>query len=102
MAHYIYIIYSKTTDKFYIGETENISQRLKWHNTKEFANSSTKIASDWVLKKYFEVNDRTEARTVEKYIKNMKSRKFIESLIKDEVFSLNFRQRVTQKFNIAI
>ncbi|MGG7035029.1 MAG: GIY-YIG nuclease family protein [Flavobacterium sp.] len=47
--HYLYIIYSKTADKFYIGETQNLEERLQKHNEHLYNNSFTKIASDWKL-----------------------------------------------------
>ena len=31
--YYIYILYSKTIDKYYIGSTSNVENRLAFHNS---------------------------------------------------------------------
>jgi putative endonuclease len=102
MNHSIYILYSDTADKYYVGETEDVLQRLILHNLGTFSGSSTKIASDWKILATFLLKNRIEARIVEKYIKQMKSRKFTESLIANLDFFLNFKELVFQKFNIII
>ena len=75
---YIYIIYSKTLDKYYVGSCQNIEQRLKDHLNSR--SKFTKIVKDWVLK-YSETFTRSEAYQRELQIKKMKSRKYIETLI---------------------
>ena len=77
---YCYIIYSRSVNRYYIGETDNIERRLMEHNTGIFEKSYTKQASDWQLYLIIECIDRSEARKLESFIKKMKSRKFIESL----------------------
>jgi len=86
--HYLYIIFSEKTDKFYIGETHNIESRIEKHKTHSYENSFTKIAEDWELKLSFECKDRNEALFLEKFIKRMKSKKFIQRII-DEPEILN-------------
>jgi putative endonuclease len=78
--HYCYILYSLTYNKFYIGETENIEERLIQHNNHHFPNSYTKIATDWELFLLIECESRAHARNVERFIKSMKNRLFIHSL----------------------
>ncbi len=102
MNHFIYILYSDTADKYYVGETEDVVQRLILHNSGTFSGSSTKIACDWKILATFLLRNRIEARIVEKYIKQMKSRKFTESLITNLDFFLNFKELVFQKFTIII
>ena len=80
---YLYIIYNKTTNKFYTGETHNINERLQKHNNHDYDNSFTKIATDWKLVLQFNCNDRKSALFLEQFIKKMKSRKFIEKIIID-------------------
>jgi putative endonuclease len=48
MQYFIYILYSKSLDKYYIGSTEDVLKRLKKHleNHKGF----TSKAKDWELK----------------------------------------------------
>ncbi|ESU29080.1 hypothetical protein FLJC2902T_11170 [Flavobacterium limnosediminis JC2902] len=78
--HYVYILLSPQKDTFYIGETSDLEIRLQWHLSKEFKNSHTKIADDWIL--FYKINckDINQARKIEKHIKAMKSKKFIQNL----------------------
>ena len=74
-----YIIYSKTADKFYIGATNNIQDRLKKHNSNN--KGFTSIATDWELKFQRAFQTKIEATEFERKIKSWKSRKAIEKLI---------------------
>lgn len=76
---YIYIIYSKTLDKYYVGSCQNIEQRLKDHQNSR--SKFTKVAKDWELKYSETFLTRSEACKRELQIKKMKSRKYIENLI---------------------
>ena len=44
---YTYIIYSVTIDKYYVGATENLSERLKKHQNKN--KGFTNQATDWEI-----------------------------------------------------
>ena len=79
MTFNIYILYSTTLDQYYIGHTENISDRIFRHNNS--GSQSTKKANDWVLKYTESFGTRGEAMKRELEIKNKKSRKYIEWLI---------------------
>jgi len=79
MAYSVYIIYSAKLDKYYVGYTEDIDQRLMQHN--EGISTFTSKATDWVLKYTAVFNSRTEAHQRESEIKKKKSRKYIEWLI---------------------
>jgi len=76
----VYIIYSFKIDKYYIGQTENIENRLYRHNNN--GSKSTKKANDWVLKYAEEFPTRVLAMKREAALKKKKSRVFIESLIR--------------------
>ncbi|WP_317206104.1 GIY-YIG nuclease family protein [Zunongwangia profunda] len=82
MMHFVYIIYSQKVDQYYIGETEDIENRLLKHNTGFFKNSFTAKTNDWEL--FFSIScyNRTQAQKIEKHIKKMKSRKYIQNLKK--------------------
>jgi putative endonuclease len=56
---YVYILYSKELDRFYIGQTENLDDRLYRHTNS--GSKSTKMANDWVLKHKEEFQTRNEA-----------------------------------------
>ena len=76
---YVYIIYSKQINKYYVGSTENIDLRIERHN--QGTTRFTSQAIDWVLAYYETFNSKSEAIKREYEIKRIKSRKYIESLI---------------------
>ena len=100
--HSVYILYSPQLAKFYVGESEDVDQRLYWHNTHTFHRASTKTATDWQIRKTMTVATRSDARKVEGYIKSMKSSKFLERLVDDARFYENFLIIVRDKFGIEI
>lgn len=83
LNHFLHIIYSKSVDKFYIGETDNVSKRLEIHNQHLIKGAFTKVAIDWEIKVTFECKNRNEALFLEKFIKRMKSRNFILKVIQN-------------------
>ncbi|MDD3066414.1 MAG: GIY-YIG nuclease family protein [Candidatus Gracilibacteria bacterium] len=76
---YTYIIHSEIKNKYYIGYTSNITERIRKHNSK--STQTTKVISDWKLAYSEEYNSKTEAIKREKQIKKWKSRKMLENLI---------------------
>ena len=79
MTYYIYILYSKSLYRYYIGHTNNIKRRLIEHNAAQ--SKSTKAGIPWTVVYSKPPNSRSEAAKEETRIKKMKSRKFIERLI---------------------
>jgi putative endonuclease len=77
--YFVYIIYSPQLDQFYIGQTQNLEDRLFRHNNS--GSKSTKKAKDWELKYTESFLTRSEAVQRETQIKKMKSRSYIESLV---------------------
>ncbi|HBH06554.1 MAG TPA: hypothetical protein DDX92_08120 [Flavobacteriales bacterium] len=79
MAH-VYILYSKTANRHYIGSCKHLSDRLELHKNKAFSKSFTSVYDDWEL--VHQIGDLTysQARQIERHIKRMKSRKYIENL----------------------
>ena len=79
MAFCVYILYSYTTNKYYVGHTHDIEDRLFRHNAGR--SKATKIGIPWELM-YNEVWDtKSEAYQRELQIKSWKSRIMIEKLI---------------------
>jgi putative endonuclease len=75
----VYILYSSIINQYYVGQTQNIDERLVRHNSGR--SLSTKKGKPWTLL-YTEIyNSRSEAMLREKAIKKMKSRAYIEQLI---------------------
>jgi putative endonuclease len=77
----VYIIYSNKIDQYYIGQTENLENRLYRHTNS--GSKSTKKANDWVIKYTEEFSTRSLAMKREAEIKRKKSRSYIENLIKN-------------------
>jgi len=81
--HYLYIIYSKKIDQFYIGESEDPETRLVKHNNKLHKHAFTSRADDWELKVSIAFPNIIQAKKAEVFVKKMKSRRFNEALIKE-------------------
>ena len=81
MYFFVYILFSNTLDKFYVGHTQNLTDRIYRHNNS--GSKSTKNASDWKLVYSEQLSNRSEAYKREMEIKKKKSRKYIENLISD-------------------
>ncbi len=79
-----YIIFSEKLNRFYIGATQNgVEQRLLEHNNQFYGSSVfTATTNDWKLFLSIECNSFSQALRIEKGIKKMKSRKYLENLKK--------------------
>ena len=81
---YIYIIYSNTAEKFYVGHSENPWDRLVQHNENQ-GDKYTGKYQNWELKAVFQVSEnRGDALLIEKFIKRQKSKKLLLKLIEPE------------------
>ena len=69
----VYIIYSKSTDHYYVGQTDNLDRRLEQHNSGY--SKSTKRGVPWELVYTEKFPDRASAMTRESAIKEKKSMK---------------------------
>ena len=76
---YLYILYSKSKDKYYTGISNDPHNRLIRHNRGH--SKSTKSGVPWVLVHTEDFDSKSSAMKREYYIKSQKSRKFIEDLI---------------------
>jgi putative endonuclease len=74
--HYVYVLYSASTDGFYVGETADLQLRLSMHNDHLFKGAVTAKASDWSVQISFRTENRQQAIIVEKYIPRKKSHKY--------------------------
>jgi putative endonuclease len=64
----------------YIGSCLDIEKRLEDHRTKKFRKSFVARADDWMVYYVIDGLAYKQARLMEKHIKRMKSRKYIENL----------------------
>jgi putative endonuclease len=76
----VYIIYSQKLDKYYIGYSTNVEDRLKKHNS--ISKGFTNLGKPWILMYSEQYESKKEAMTREKQLKNWKNRERIEKLIK--------------------
>ena len=73
--YYVYILQSKiNTDRFYIGFTENIENRLKDHNSGKDPHTSK--YKPWRIKTAIAFTDRQKALDFERYLKTKSGRAF--------------------------
>ncbi|WP_394800393.1 GIY-YIG nuclease family protein [Niabella pedocola] len=98
--HFVYILYSPTYDKFYIGETSDVEGRTLQHNSKHYHHASTAFTSDWKPLQTWKLPNRTAALIVEAYLKSMKSKKYLRLLCSDSNTREAFNTRVFEKFQI--
>ncbi len=76
----VYILYSSSLDKYYVGSCLNTSKRIEQHLTNNFPSSFTGQAKDWMIYYSIENLAYSQARKIEKHIKRMKSKKYIQDL----------------------
>ncbi|KKU44899.1 MAG: Excinuclease ABC C subunit domain protein [Microgenomates group bacterium GW2011_GWA2_46_7] len=78
MNYYLYILHERQKDKYYIGQTQNLVDRLKRHQCQR--SKYTKTGS-WSLVYKELYNSRSEAFKRELYLKSLKSKLKIRELI---------------------
>ena len=83
MSYCCYILYSKSINRYYVGYTSDIDERIKLHNSGSFGKKSyTHCAYDWELFLKIPCDTIEQAMFIESKVKMMKSRKYIENLRK--------------------
>jgi putative endonuclease len=82
---FVYILEAKESKRYYIGQTENLGERVKQHN--EGRNLSTKAYIPWQLKWWKEYESRSEAIKVERKLKGIKKRSGLEKFVSEYGFS---------------
>jgi len=75
----VYILYSSSIDKYYVGYTNDIERRLSEHNRKK--GKYTDGGIPWRLVHQEGYNSKGEAMHREKTIKSKKSRQYILSIL---------------------
>ncbi len=80
MTFYVYIIYSESHDKYYIGQTNDITDRIKRHNNGH--EKFTSLYLPWLLKCSIEKSTRSEAMLLESKLKNLNRQKLIKFIEK--------------------
>ena len=76
MMYYVYILYSETRSRYYVGQTADIDKRLKRHHLGRVP--STKGGVPWRLVLKLEVATRSEAILLERKVKQRGAKRFID------------------------
>jgi len=97
---YVYILYSQSADKFYVGQTPDVQKRLMEHNNPLEKSKFTAKFIPWEIAVSFPVSDsRADAMKIEKFIKSQKSKKFILKLIENKNNSEFFQKLINNIVN---
>jgi len=90
----VYILFSLSIDKFYIGYSSHIEERVRFHNDINKNRIWTKRGQPW--EKFFVIEGLTKSQAlkVEKYIKRMKFKKYLQELPNN----LNLIEELKAKF----
>ena len=75
----VYILFSSSIDKYYVGYTNDLERRLTEHKRKK--GKYTDGGIPWCLVHQEEYESKSEAMNREKFIKSQKSRQYILSII---------------------
>ena len=77
----VYILFSPSLNRHYIGQTADLSQRLAFH--KAGSTAETSRTSDWILIFAEHVNSRADAMRLERSIKDKHSHASIQRFVAD-------------------
>ncbi|MFN3196006.1 MAG: GIY-YIG nuclease family protein [Chlorobiota bacterium] len=72
---YVYILYSESISRYYIGFTNDVKERLRKHNSQH--NGYTSKGQLWRIVKTYDVEDKSEAIQLEKKIKKRGAKRYI-------------------------
>ncbi len=92
MGYYVYILFSKKLNRFYTGYTNDLDIRLTFHKHPESRKFTAK-ATDWVLFFKIECDSKKQALAIEKHIKKMKSKIYIQNLANYPEMVLSLKAR---------
>ena len=79
MAFHVYILQSEVSGRFYVGQTEHLEERVRYHQSNY--SKSNRNRRPWNLLYTEAYETRSEAVRRESYIKKQKDRRFIERLV---------------------
>jgi len=82
----VYIIQSEKNGRYYVGCTNNLKRRFYEHNKGSVR--STKPYRPWTLRLSQEYIDLSKARKIERRIKELNRRDYIERIVADGVIKM--------------
>ncbi len=80
MNYFLYILFSENLNRYYVGHTSNINERIRKHNSNH--KGFTGKTNDWILVYSESFETKTQAYARERQVKEWKSRKKIVELAK--------------------
>lgn len=79
--YYLYILHSKSADRYFIGSSNDSQESLTFHNTNQTHKYTGKY-NDWEITALFECGEsKEEARKIEDFITKQKNKKLLMKLI---------------------
>jgi len=79
---YLYILQSEKAQRYYIGTTDNLDDRVVRHNRGNVL--STKAYTPWTLVFHKQYDTLSAARTAEYKFKRFKNRKIIDRIVQEQ------------------
>ena len=79
--YYVYILYSQSKNKYYVGQTNDLERRLLQHNSSQV--TSTKFGAPWDLKYFFQLEERAASVQLEKKIKKRGAKRYLQDMLID-------------------
>jgi putative endonuclease len=79
MRFCVYILRSESSGRYYIGQTQDLDQRVAYHQANY--SKSLKNRGPWSLVYHEEFPTRSDAVRRERYLKSQKDRAFIDRLV---------------------
>ena len=80
MSHWVYILYSESTDSYYKGQTDDLQERIKRHN--KGWEKSTQNGIPWEIVWCTEKESKSSAMILERKLKNLSRSKLIRFMEK--------------------
>lgn len=88
MEGVVYILRSLSTEKFYVGSTNDLKRRLEEH--KEGKSKYTRETGPYELMFSQKYNVISDARKAERWLKAQKSSKFLSKIIEEGIIEKKF------------
>jgi putative endonuclease len=82
MEHWIYIIQSQSTDRYYCGQTNDLPIRLLQHNDpdNDLSKTTKRFKGPWILVWFQKVYSGSEAAILERRIKKRGIGRFLQGI----------------------
>jgi putative endonuclease len=79
----VYVLYNSNHQRIYIGQTQNLSERIILHKNHTFKGYTSRFDGEWQLIYSEEVGTRQEALKREKQLKSYRGREFVKTFIRE-------------------